>query len=1559
MDGKKEIESPPNGGKPLEEDNMDAEADNTTSRGPPEEAEADGADEDPPETSNTDKNEAKSSEEDDSKQEETTAEDAEPSEDANDEPDEPVSNGADSKAEDKKASSLETKDIKSNASNDPHVGKTMEKNIILPSGYPSTLEGKVVSYQEPSGRLPPRWKVEFAAPGVRKEEEYILDELKAATNGAEVEAAPGPSLSAIDERHRDHIAHSLVNSDLMSKLLVYAAMEEALQSILQEQQENPAQSSSSSKGGGRSKKTVHPPLYYTKNPSSYLQAPTATDTTPSQSSTNVQFTPASLAQRVRTGAEWAWSMLEAKKPPPPVIEGPGRPRRSSRQPTKPADDQINHPTPVQRGGRVAMWLLNKLEEEAKKAAQDKEKETPVKVESSASPKKEEAKEEVKKESSPKSSEPKEEPTKEPVEEEEANDVLDEESSTAESKSKDDDDEDFDAMDVEEEEDEELEDVEVERGRLSPVRGSDDEEEEEEEDIEDAILFENPYFIPGFESILEYLARPRVISGEMVQEALCEAILRVKHNKRTAEHGVVTSELESIDEFVLEQEAPDFPVGRVVVKCISGESFADLKNLEAQAFSRCKFVLDVVGDQEKSHQSKRKEELLQQELIFKEQKAWEKWRYRGINEGCSNWSSWTDTISEFVKGKYGVSDATTEAEAASSSAMETKDNNDEALAKKLEAAEEEPSGRRRTRRAANPGSSEGVFYGNQSQLTQKQLMDALLRLIKVNQCQTLLGLQGVVAEDSSDPIRRCRAGLGKLLWKQNQIVRLETSTELSDAEALKELSKSQLLTIEEEEKDDDEDEMKDEQPYELSDTQKALVEYTKDLHLTELRLRQLILQHLAETPLAIIATAADERLSSTDALDTAQFEDQSSIEWFTEGHEFIGKLICRPEAVEGTTDMTECVWFRIRDYSKSVKSEGEEAAENPLLMRRRMRFRAEAAAPPGADYTYEGDMVILTEAQVQAGLKAAEIEKKRLEAEAADGNPFSGGSGDRVSLIALEDDDEADSAEDEEIGGRIIGHDNILDEDDGTVEHRILFLPDASRGKQKEAFWATLDVRADTSSFICQPSGSTLWYSIEHFDYNSGTEAFRECQNIVKYLQRQSKIGPFLEPVDPVALNIPNYFSVIKNPMDVTTLSERLENGHYSSVPPGQSSLKSPVARMLNGPFRKDVELIFGNAMTFNPPDDWIHVAASTVKRNVLKKIADISFTADQKTRGGRSRQRRSVYVDDGSDVDMYEYESDEDDDYDGGRKRKRKGKRKMVKDEYHSRAIENAIRLQATLREANDLRGPFANLPINMDVSTFSLQPKWTCRPSQEQKEVVDDSNEKRCEEIAELLVLQKQVTATEAAGLRRSTRAHQSEPTRRSAAKDLKVGFFSSVEEEHRRSGDMTPMPRTRLDVEMHQEKCHEEFYAPLYQAHASMITTTNDEGVGEYLNGSFPPYLGRVVPIGPDEVSWEIRDQFVVPAIRWVLRGLMRSGHISAIEPMLVNQSPGIIIANHVYCYDSNLKPFEQLDARELQREKRANREADESESEDEVELSEYEKLRAQRVARNAERLKMLGLT
>jgi len=151
-----------------------------------------------------------------------------------------------------------------------------------------------------------------------------------------------------------------------------------------------------------------------------------------------------------------------------------------------------------------------------------------------------------------------------------------------------------------------------------------------------------------------------------------------------------------------------------------------------------------------------------------------------------------------------------------------------------------------------------------------------------------------------------------------------------------------------------------------------------------------------------------------------------------------------------------------------------------------------------------------------------------------------------------------------------------------------------------------------------------------------------------------------------------------------------------------------------------------------------------------------------------------------------------------------------------------------------------------------------------------------------------------------------------------------------------------------------HEVYFAKLYQQLSKFLQPI-DSDYGSYVNASFPPFLGRVMPsLAPDsveDVTWEIREPYVLPAIRWVLRGLVQSGHLSELDA-------DILLTNDIYYTDDSQQPFDVLDMKEMQRRKRANAASEEEESEEEVEMSEYEKLRAERVARNAERLRALGL-
>ena len=48
-----------------------------------------------------------------------------------------------------------------------------------------------------------------------------------------------------------------------------------------------------------------------------------------------------------------------------------------------------------------------------------------------------------------------------------------------------------------------------------------------------------------------------------------------------------------------------------------------------------------------------------------------------------------------------------------------------------------------------------------------------------------------------------------------------------------------------------------------------------------------------------------------------------------------------------------------------------------------------------------------------------------------------------------------------------------------------------------------------------------------------------CVQILNVLSTHQWAEPFLQPVDPVALNIPDYFRIIKHPMDLGTVRSKV------------------------------------------------------------------------------------------------------------------------------------------------------------------------------------------------------------------------------------------------------------------------------------------------------------------------------------------------------------------------------------------------------------------------------------
>ncbi|THY09011.1 Bromodomain-containing protein [Aureobasidium pullulans] len=124
--------------------------------------------------------------------------------------------------------------------------------------------------------------------------------------------------------------------------------------------------------------------------------------------------------------------------------------------------------------------------------------------------------------------------------------------------------------------------------------------------------------------------------------------------------------------------------------------------------------------------------------------------------------------------------------------------------------------------------------------------------------------------------------------------------------------------------------------------------------------------------------------------------------------------------------------------------------------------------------------------------------------------------------------------------------------------------DSSAGKPKKAV-SSPDTR-DLPFMVSKPKSREVQIGLEF------------CMHILHVLyqpEHKVYVRPFLFPIDPVALNLPNYpgyFNVIKQPMDLSTIAESLKGGQYASAIE----------------FKHGFDLMLGNCFRFNAPDHICH-----------------------------------------------------------------------------------------------------------------------------------------------------------------------------------------------------------------------------------------------------------------------------------------------------------------------------------------------------------------------------------
>jgi histone acetyltransferase len=102
--------------------------------------------------------------------------------------------------------------------------------------------------------------------------------------------------------------------------------------------------------------------------------------------------------------------------------------------------------------------------------------------------------------------------------------------------------------------------------------------------------------------------------------------------------------------------------------------------------------------------------------------------------------------------------------------------------------------------------------------------------------------------------------------------------------------------------------------------------------------------------------------------------------------------------------------------------------------------------------------------------------------------------------------------------------------------------------------------------------------------SSNINFYAQCRNLIQKLKLAKNAWPFLKPVDPK--EVPDYYEIIKEPMDISTLESNLESGMYKN----------------KEKFVKDVRKIFINAKAYNKPHTIYHKYAKDIESSIEDSI---------------------------------------------------------------------------------------------------------------------------------------------------------------------------------------------------------------------------------------------------------------------------------------------------------------------------------------------------------------------
>lgn len=139
-------------------------------------------------------------------------------------------------------------------------------------------------------------------------------------------------------------------------------------------------------------------------------------------------------------------------------------------------------------------------------------------------------------------------------------------------------------------------------------------------------------------------------------------------------------------------------------------------------------------------------------------------------------------------------------------------------------------------------------------------------------------------------------------------------------------------------------------------------------------------------------------------------------------------------------------------------------------------------------------------------------------------------------------------------------------------HRPSVKQEKSRDKKER--------RRSQQDYYDKPYGSSSSTKTRANDRRINPEFLGDCKAIIDQLLKHEFSGFFDHPVDPIADSAPDYFAIIKKPMDLSTVKSKLRHNEYRSL----------------HHFAEDVRLIWTNCSTYNPAGSSIVAYAEGLKQ---------------------------------------------------------------------------------------------------------------------------------------------------------------------------------------------------------------------------------------------------------------------------------------------------------------------------------------------------------------------------